>query len=329
MASSFLSRLAASIAYSATSSFVNLPLYHTDSAWMVMRAVVNVPVLSEHSTDMEEMSWRAGKDVTTAWKSRAILPAPKAIVTWSTSGRATGMEAMRMDRHVSTKVLISCTLNCLRAMPCTNKMMITSTMVTPMMILTAYSTRISNTEIFSLVLSCMISAWDEPTSVLMPVLRTTQYASPALIVAPHRINDPYSSEGYLRGNGSPVKAAVSTDKISPSIQSTSAGTWHPPSSKITSPGTSKRVNRCSALPSRTTAIFCSMLFVNSSNDFFAFNSSMKPKYALQMTMAAIIAKSIQSWHANASTQQISSTLGMRPVNCRARRTTGGPSEPGT
>ena len=61
MASSFLSRLDASIEYSATSSLVNLPLYHTDSAWIVILAVVRVPVLSEHSTDMEEMSCGADR----------------------------------------------------------------------------------------------------------------------------------------------------------------------------------------------------------------------------------------------------------------------------
>ena len=49
---------------------------------MVMLAVVRVPVLSEHSTFMEAISWRAVKCVTIAFFS-AIVDAPIAMVTYS------------------------------------------------------------------------------------------------------------------------------------------------------------------------------------------------------------------------------------------------------
>mmetsp|Transcript_16480 Transcript_16480/g.27618 ORF Transcript_16480/g.27618 Transcript_16480/m.27618 type:complete len:207 (+) Transcript_16480:3588-4208(+) len=170
MGSSFLSGFEASTPYRATSCLVKEPQVHTDSAWMEIRAVVRVPVLSEHRMVIEEMSCRAGKEVTTESNSRAILPAPKAMVTCSTRGRATGMAAMMMDRQVSSRSLKL--ENSLRANPCTKKMTKTSAREMMMMIFTASSTRASNTDIFTSVLSFMMSALADPISVLMPVLRT-------------------------------------------------------------------------------------------------------------------------------------------------------------
>mmetsp|Transcript_43329 Transcript_43329/g.88670 ORF Transcript_43329/g.88670 Transcript_43329/m.88670 type:complete len:258 (+) Transcript_43329:3-776(+) len=256
---------------------------------MVMRAVVRVPVLSEHRMVMEEMSCRAGRAVTTASNSRAILPAPRAMVTCSTRGRATGMAAMMMDRQVSSSSLKSS--NWLRAKPCTKKMRNTSAREMRMMIFTASSTRLSNTDILAVALSAMMSALAPPISVLMPVERTIPYASPARMVLAHRIRLPCSSEGYLRGSGSPVSAAVSTDRTSPSIHSMSAGTWQPPIMRTTSPGTSRRVSSCSALPSRSTGMRCSILLVSSASDSAAFICSWKPRKPLAQSMHRMIPKS--------------------------------------
>ena len=56
--------------------------------------------------DMDEMSCKAGRDVTTALKSLAILPAPRAMVTCSTKGKATGTAAIIMDKQVDTNLWI-------------------------------------------------------------------------------------------------------------------------------------------------------------------------------------------------------------------------------
>ena len=135
-----------------------------------MRAVVNVPVLSEHRIVMEEISCRAGREVTTASNSRAILPAPSAIVTCITKGKATGIAAIMIDKQVRRSSLKS--LNSSRAKPWTKKIKITSAREIKIIILTASNTRVSNTDILAEVLSFMISALAEPISVLIPVLRT-------------------------------------------------------------------------------------------------------------------------------------------------------------
>lgn len=199
---------------------------------------IYVPVLSEHRTDIELMSCRAGRDVTTALKSLAILPAPRAMVTCSTRGRATGMEATMIDRQVRMRVWISVVVNSFLAIPCTRNIMRTSRSDATIMSLTTNSTLCSNRDTLVFVLSSMISAIEPPTSVLTPVFLTTQYAyhirdinirlvmlgadasidsltSPALTVVPQRMRAPYSSLGYLRGSGSPVMDAVSMDRMSP------------------------------------------------------------------------------------------------------------------
>mmetsp|Transcript_70275 Transcript_70275/g.197020 ORF Transcript_70275/g.197020 Transcript_70275/m.197020 type:complete len:202 (-) Transcript_70275:3-608(-) len=126
---------------------------------------------------------------------------------------------------------------------------------------------------------------------------------------------PYSSEGYFRGRGSPVSAAVSMLSTSPSSQVTSAGVKEPPRRWMTSPGTSCVTPMTWGEPSRRHVMVDSIWFVSSSSAFFAFISSEKPSKALTMSIAAMTPKSGQSFASAEITQLTSSMTGIVPVNC--------------
>lgn len=75
---------------------------------------------------------------------------------------------------------------------------------------------------------CWMSSAAEPISVKMPVRCTRQYELPWTTMQPAMARRFPAWSGHLRGNGSPVSAAVSTDRTSPVKKSTSAGMQSPP-----------------------------------------------------------------------------------------------------
>mmetsp|Transcript_5930 Transcript_5930/g.10628 ORF Transcript_5930/g.10628 Transcript_5930/m.10628 type:complete len:310 (+) Transcript_5930:2284-3213(+) len=235
------------------------------------------------------------------------------MVTCKTSGRAIGTAPMRIDKAVS-KVPLKLVSQPPRRSPWTTTMRMASRTAMEITMFTTIITFCSNTETLAVARSAMMSACPAPISVLIPVARMMQYASPCFTVVPDRMSLPYSSLGYLRGSGSPVRAAVSMLSTSPSIHSTSAGVREPPRRWITSPGTSCVTPMVFGVPSLTQVMVDSIWLVNSRRAFFAFISSRKPRSAFTTTMARITKKSGQSPASAEIMQLISSIMGMAPTN---------------
>mmetsp|Transcript_7920 Transcript_7920/g.24311 ORF Transcript_7920/g.24311 Transcript_7920/m.24311 type:complete len:218 (+) Transcript_7920:2223-2876(+) len=178
----------------------------------------------------------------------AISPAPSASVTCMTTGSATGTEAMRMARQ-SVRMSIVCS-------PRWSSTRKTATRKRTATAMTSSQTSMmerSKTLWVGLVDCCMRSV-AEPISVKMPVRWTRRYEFPETTMHPERTRLFPLLSGYLRGNGSPVSAAVSTAIGSPSSQSTSAGTESPPRRKMMSPGTRVAVGSLINSPFRFTAV---------------------------------------------------------------------------
>jgi hypothetical protein len=108
------------------------------------------------------------------------------------------------------------------------------------------------------------SAATRPSSVCMPVAKTTARASPSVQVDPMnarpracRRGTPASARSAERRTGcdSPVSADMSSSSA-PSISRTSAGTRSPSSRRMTSPGTISDASSATGCPSRTKVVLC-------------------------------------------------------------------------
>ena len=99
---------------------------------------------------------------------------------------------------------------------------------------------------------------------------------------------------FSTGTDSPVSAASSIFMEALSSTRQSAGTESPASSKITSPGTSSELGRCTILPSRMTFDWAALICCSASSACSDFASWTTPSTELMMTTAKMMMTSAHS-----------------------------------
>mmetsp|Transcript_89237 Transcript_89237/g.178346 ORF Transcript_89237/g.178346 Transcript_89237/m.178346 type:complete len:211 (-) Transcript_89237:184-816(-) len=204
-------------------------------------------------------------------------------------------------------------------MPCTRQMTTAMTTARAIMMLTTFKTSRSKTLTLAAWRSLAISEKPLPISVREPVSTTRQYASPALTVQPDRMASPCWGDGYFRGIGSPVSAAVSMESTSPFSHRTSAGTRLPPTKRMTSPGTSSVTGIILLLSSRFVETVDTIPAVSFASSPLAFSCSFIPRHALMTNIKKMTPKSTQSWTTAETMIQTSRIKGIVPTNCSAKR----------
>src|SRR5665647_684383 len=139
------------------------------------------------------------------------------------------------------------------------------------------------------------SAAIRPSSVCMPVLKTTAVASPPVQLVPLKTRSRASRTGPLVVNGSALRSNGSDSPVSvdrsistdPDSSRASAETRSPSSIRITSPGTSSRTSTTLGFASRTTRTVIGKYAESASTACSACRSWMKAKSALMRITTTI------------------------------------------
>jgi hypothetical protein len=215
---------------------------------------VRVPVLSELMTVVPPRVSTSASDLTTALASTRRR-APEDSMACTNVGRPVGMDAIAVEMHSSTSVVVSWP----RAMP---KMAITATArkaSSPNTLVMPSSSRCSGERVRFVAVTRLAIL---PISVVRPVAVTTNVAVPRVtcvfwntrFVRSPSATSPSGRATRSLGIGalSPVSAASCTSSVAEETILPSAGTTSPASSSTTSPGTSWVDSISSTCPDRRT-----------------------------------------------------------------------------
>ena len=201
-------------------------------------------------------------------------------------GRPVGMDAIAVEMHSSTKVVVSMP----RARPKIAMISTATPAISPNTLVMPSSSRCSG-DLVRLV-AVTIPAM-RPISVALPVAVTTTVAVPRVtcvfwntrfVRSPSATSPPGSVAASL-GTGalSPVSAASCTSSVAEEMIRPSAGTTSPASSSTMSPGTSPVDSICATWPDRRTRACGTCSFASASTLARAFISWLVPMMTLNST----------------------------------------------
>ena len=251
----------------------------------VIAFMVSVPVLSLLMRVVPPRVSTSVSDLTTAFDS-ASRWAPDDSMAWTNVGRPVGMDAIAVEMHSSTRVVVSWP----RTRP---KIAIIATArkaISPNTLVMPSSSRCSG-ERERLVAVTMPAIW--PIWVVWPVAVTTNVAVPRVTCVfwnTRFVRSPSASSPSGRvsrslaiGALSPVSAASCTSRVAEVTILPSAGTTSPASSSPTSPGTSWVDSISSTAPDRRTRARGTCSCASASTLARAFSSWAEPMTTLNTT----------------------------------------------
>src|SRR6516165_8098229 len=256
------------------------------SIWVAVIAfMVSVPVLSELMTVVPPRVSTSDSDLTTALAS-ASRRAPDESMASTNVGRPVGMDAIAVEMHNSTSVLMSWP----RTMPKMAMIATATKAIRPNTLVMPSSSRCSG-DLDRLVAVTSPAIW--PIWVALPVPVTTIVAEPRvtwvfwntrLVRSPSAIS-PSGNVIESLGTGalSPVSAASCTSSVAEDAIRPSAGTTSPASSSTTSPGTSLVDSTCSTRLDRRTRACGTCSLASASTLAWAFSSWSEPITTLNVT----------------------------------------------
>src|SRR6185437_10467833 len=271
---------------------------------------VNVPVLSLLMTVVPPSVSTSDSDLTTALDSTRRR-APEDSMACTNVGRPVGMEAIAVEMHSSTKVVVSWP----RTRP---KMAITATArkaIVPNTLVMPSSSRCSGERVRLVAVTRPAIL---PISVAAPVAVTTTAAEPRvtwvfwntrLVRSPSAISPSGSATRSLAiGALSPVSAASCTSSVAEERILPSAGTTSPASSSTTSPGTSLVDSTSSTRPERRTRAWGTWSWASASTLARAFSSWSVPMTTLNVTSPSTTTPVATCAMAKLAAQTISSMM---------------------
>src|SRR6516164_2264535 len=251
----------------------------------VIAFIVSVPVLSELMRVVPPRVSTSDSDLTTALAS-ASRRAPDDSMACTKVGRPVGMDAIAVEMHSSTSVVVSMP----RTRPKIAMMATAANAIMPNTLVMPSSSRCSG-DLDRLVAVTSPAIW--PIWVAVPVPVTTNVAEPRvtwvfwntrLVRSPSATSPSGKVSGSL-GTGalSPVSAASCTSSVAEDTIRPSAGTTSPASSSTTSPGTSLVESSCSTRPDRRTRACGTCSLASASTLAWAFSSWSEPITTLNVT----------------------------------------------